>query len=108
MDKWTASLVALALGVLGLVPTGSVRAGFITFDVDAAGNPITAPTTFAEATALTDLYASLGVHFRGPGGNNGGAILNDANFAVKALSGRNFLAFDRTALLANGGTPTDP
>jgi hypothetical protein len=108
MDKWTTSLVALALGVLGLVPTGSVRAGFINFDVDAAGNPITAPTTFAEATALTDLYASLGVHFSGPGGNNGGAILNDANFAVKALSGRNFLAFDRTALLANGGTPTDP
>ena len=108
MDKWTASLVALALGVLGLVPTGSVRAEFINFDVDAAGNPITAPTTFAEATALTDLYASLGVHFGGPGANNGGAILNDANLAVKAMSGPNVLAFDRTALLANGGTPTDP
>jgi hypothetical protein len=108
MDKWTASFVALALGVLGFIPTGSARAGFINFDVDAAGNPITAPTTFAAATALNEPYASLGVHFSGPGGNNGGAILNDANFAVKALSGHNFLAFDRTAPLANGGTPTDP
>jgi hypothetical protein len=51
------------------------------------------------------------VHFRGPGGNDGGAILDQgSNFGVPALSGSNFLAFNRLteAGMADGGHPIDP
>ena len=69
----------------------------------------TAPPAFASTTALTDYYASLGVTFEGPGGRSGGAVLNQAgNFGVSALSGSNFLAFNRGAGLSGGGTPSDP
>jgi PEP-CTERM motif len=98
--------VALILALFGL--GADARAGFINFDTDANGNTINAPATFSSATHLTELYASLGVHFGGPGGNNGGAILDGSNFAVKPLSSPNVLAFDRGARLADGGTPTDP
>jgi hypothetical protein len=84
-------------------------AALINFDTDANGNPISAPCLFIETTRLTELYAPLGVHFSGPGGNNGGAILNECgNFGVSALSGSNFLAFNRDTTLSDGGVPTDP
>jgi len=45
----------------------------------------------------------------GPGGNNGGAILNEAaGFGVPAHSSPNFLAFNRLVTLADGGIPNDP
>jgi len=102
-------MAAAVLGTLGLVAASTAEAAFINFDEDANGNPIVAPTNFSSTTALTTLYTSLGVTFSGPGGNDGGAILDVAsNFGVPARSGRNFLAFNRGALLNDGGIPTDP
>ena len=81
----------------------------ITFDTDASGNPLTAPGTFFLTTPLTTLYAPLGVTFSGPTPSSGGAILDQsAGFGLNALSGTNFLAFNRFAGYANGGQPTDP
>lgn len=97
--------------VLALGPPlwGRAEAAFISFDTDPLGNPINAPTQFINATPLTELYASLGVHFSGPSINNGGAILHQASaFGVPARSGSNFLAFNRRSMLRDGGLPTDP
>ena len=81
----------------------------ITFDTDALGAPITAPSTFALTTALRETYAPLGVHFSGPTPDGGGAILNQgAGFGVNARSGVNFLAFSEGATLQNGGVPRPP
>ncbi|MCU0633463.1 MAG: PEP-CTERM sorting domain-containing protein [Gemmatimonadaceae bacterium] len=56
---------------------------------------VTAPCNFSQTTALTNLYAGLGVTF---GGTGGGAILNQCgNFGINARSGVNFLAFNTTA-----------
>jgi hypothetical protein len=102
-------MVLGAASILVLAGAGQARAGFINFDVDAFGIPINAPPDFAQTTALTNLYAPLGVHFSGPGTNNGGAILNQlANFGVNALSPPNFLAFNQFATLSNGGIPKAP
>jgi PEP-CTERM motif len=101
----------LAIGFFLIECAGRVEGGFINFDVDSAGNPINAPIFFSQTTHLTDLYAPQGVHFRGPGGNDGGAILDQgSNFGVPALSGSNFLAFNRLteAMMADGGHPIDP
>jgi hypothetical protein len=132
-DFRRAGCVMVLLGLIGLGGGTPVRAGsiLINFDTDASGNPITAPSDFNDATALTTLYAPLGVTFSGPGGNDGGAILNagaptpppDDNpggggppipdFGVFAHSGTNVLAFNRNAILpgddeSNGGVPRDP
>jgi hypothetical protein len=104
-------LLPLAVFLLRAGVPCQVEAGFINFDVDSAGDPINAPIFFSQTTHLTDLYAPLGVHFSGPGGNDGGAILNQgSNFGIPALSGPNFLAFDRLkeAAMADGGLPIDP
>jgi hypothetical protein len=95
--------------LLSLFLCAPARADFINFDHDAFGNPITAPNGFSQAIHLSELYVPLGVHFIGPGGNNGGAILNEGSgFGVPAHSSPNFLAFNRLATLADGGIPTDP
>ena len=98
--------------VLTLVGNVSAQAGTINinFDTDASGNPLSAPSEFAATTALTNLYTPLGVTFSGPGGNDGGAILNQSsNFSIGlALSQPNFLAFNSFAMLSDGGTPTSP
>jgi hypothetical protein len=84
-------------------------AATIDFDRDANNNVLTAPDAFMATVRLTELYAPFGVHFVGPGGLDGGAILNvDSNFGVSAHSGTNFLAFNRDATLSDGGKPTDP
>jgi hypothetical protein len=81
----------------------------INFDTDPNGLPITAPSAFSETKHLSELYASLGVHFGGPGDLDGGAILHqDSNFGVNARSGLRFLAFNRGAVMADGGVPRDP
>ena len=70
---------------------------------------VTAPCLFAETTHLSEQYAPLGVYFHGPGGNDGGAILNQCGgFGVSAASGVNFLAFNRDVHLSDGGVPKDP
>ena len=81
----------------------------INFDVDAGGNPITAPGSFSLSQPLRNEYSSLGVTFSGPGPLDGGAILNQSgNFGVQARSAPNFLAFNRASTMQNGGVPRDP
>ncbi|MDD2762032.1 MAG: hypothetical protein PHH11_17285 [Methylomonas sp.] len=93
----------------------------INFDNDASGNPISAPSLFSGATALTNLYADIGVNFSAlsrtqetstrirdgievtqaynvinPAATGMGAILDESsNFGSNAKSGDNFLAFNR-------------
>jgi hypothetical protein len=100
----------LVVGIALLGARAAVAAPVtINFDVDADGNPINAPPIFVDTTRLTTLYSSLGVTFAGPGGNDGGAILNQGgNFGVNALSAPNFLAFNINSLLADGGIPQGP
>jgi len=96
---------------LFVLACGAARANavVINFDVDANGNPITAPTGFLSQQPLRNEYASLGVSFSGPSSTDGGAILEQgANFGVPARSFPNFLAFNRAATMANGGLARDP
>jgi hypothetical protein len=66
----------------------------------------TAPLLFANAEPLADRYGSINVLFRGPTADGGGAILHqDSGFGVTAASGVNFLAFNETAEMKNGGIP---
>lgn len=114
---------AVAALALGLAAPATGRAGLITFDEPfVAGVPNSAPTTFAFASPLTQLYAPMGVHFAGPDAFSGGVILNDgsafgfADFGVTAHSGSNFLAFNRNATYGPpfpifsfpGGSASDP
>jgi hypothetical protein len=87
------------------VPVAVTSPGATVIDFD----DVSAPCTFVDTVRLTELYASLGVHFLGPGGKDGGAIVNKCgNFGVSPVSGDNFLAFNRTSNLSDGGTPKDP
>jgi len=96
-------LVKLLAAVLVAGVCAPAQAAFIDFD-DAP-----APSLFGDAVALTEAYAGLGVHFVGPAALDGGAILDqNGNFGVTAHSGRNFLAFNRGALMLDGGKPRDP
>ncbi len=105
--KLSIATIGTAFITLGTVNTA--QAGLINFDTDANGNPINAPSIFIDSTALTNLYAPLGVNFSGPAQLSGGSILNQSsNFGVSALSGSNFLAFNRGSILSDGGLPTDP
>jgi hypothetical protein len=99
-------LNALAAAAVFLISACSAQALFINFDTDAYGNAITAPGLFDLTSPLTELYAPLGVHFSGPIGGSGGAILNQSgNFGVPALSGENFLAFNRQSDVAYSVDP---
>ncbi len=47
--------------------------------------------------------------FQGPGGNDGGAILDQCgSFGVSGHSPPNFLAFNTGSALSNGGVPRGP
>ncbi len=86
-------VAALAVGLVGPVQAGTT----INFD-DAV-----APDTFRETNSLTEKYAGLGVHFAGPAGCVGGAILDwTGHFGVWAHSGQNFLAFSRGEAMLDG------
>jgi len=103
--RQTAAVTALLAAAV--VPVAN--AVIINFDTDAFGNPIIARCGFSQTTALRDLYSSLGVTFAGAAPNDGGAILDECgSFGVPALSGDNFLAFNRNAQMQDGGIPTDP
>ncbi len=88
----------------GSGPTGQEpQGGFINFD-DAPQ-----PCVFAETVALTTEYAAQGVVFSGPGGNDGGAVLDEcSNFGVTGYSPPNFLAFNTSAILSDGGVARGP
>lgn len=100
--------IAIGTAFITLGTISTAQASLINFDTDANGNPINAPSFFTNSTALTNLYAPLGVTFSGPVQLSGGSILNQSSsFGVNALSGSSFLAFNRGAILANGGLPID-
>ncbi len=70
---------------------------------------VSQPCGFSSATALRNEYQAVGVLFNGPGGNNGGAILNECGgFSVNGYSSPNFLAFNTSSTLSNGGMPRGP
>lgn len=70
---------------------------------------VMASPAFNQVTRLTNEYQALGVVFMGPGGNDGGAILDESSsFDVTGQSSPNFLAFNSGAILADGGTPQPP
>ena len=98
-NRTTVICTTIVLMVLGAAANATL------IDFEGTG----APSVFIGTTHLTELYAPLGVHFSGPGRLDGGAILNqDGNFGVNALSGTDFLAFNNTAVMSDGGIPTDP
>jgi subtilisin family serine protease len=75
----------------------------ITFD------DLNAPCFFAQTVRLTDNYLAYGVTFAGPGGNDGGAIIDECGgFGVSGHSSPNFLAFNTVATLQDGGIPRGP
>jgi hypothetical protein len=91
----TAVLIVLAVAAVAS-PSAAAQTTTITFDTNASGAPLSAPCVFVQTAPLTELYASLGVHFSGPGAGLGGAILNQCgSFGIPARSGTNFLAFNR-------------
>ncbi|MFO0827289.1 MAG: hypothetical protein U0572_03980 [Phycisphaerales bacterium] len=90
--------------VLALMSSALADSITISFDVDAAGHPLIAPALFDEASPMTETYAPLGIHFKGPGVEQGGTILNDSTFTIDAHSGSNFLAFSA----AEGGPFVTP
>jgi len=92
------TLIALAVAVAA--PAHAIN---ITFDE--AG---LAPNLFSNANPLRNEYAGLGVFFAGPTVLGGGAILNDITWNVQATSGRNFLAINQGAVMANGGIASLP
>jgi V8-like Glu-specific endopeptidase len=64
---------------------------------------------FELTTRLTTRYAEQGVIFEGPGGRDGGAVLNTcANLGISGHSGDNVLAFNSAASLSDGGVPQGP
>lgn len=68
------------------------------------------PCSFILTTALRNDFAALGVTFTGGSGpNDGFAILDQCgNFGVTGHSPPNFLAWNETATLSNGGIPKGP
>ena len=82
---------------------GGSSPGFVNFD--------DAPSTcsFSDTVATTNEYAAFGVTFSGPGGNDGGAVLDEcSNFGVTGYSSPNFLAFNTGASNSDGGVPQGP
>jgi hypothetical protein len=104
--KWQ---LTVALAILGASAMGAAEATTITFDTDAGGNPLAAPSLFVNTSVLRDLYAPLGVLFDGTANSDGGAILDQsANFGVNALSGDNLLGFNASGTTQDGDTPAAP
>ena len=82
---------------------GSQNGTLITFD------NMEAPCDFAQTTRLTTEFEGLGVIFEGPGGDDGGAVLNQCGgFEVSDFSPPNFLAFNCEAKMFDGGIPEGP
>lgn len=102
--------VAGQVQILNLAPASPAAlippppgATIINFD----GTP--APSLFADTTALRNEYAAQGVTFSGPGLNDGLAVLNEGGgFSVTGHTPPNFLAWNTSAFLLNGGIPKGP
>lgn len=69
----------------------------------------TEPCLFSGTTRLTNEFAAQGVVFSGPGGNDGGAVLDECSgFGVSGQSSPNFLAFNTAATMSDGGVAQGP
>jgi hypothetical protein len=69
----------------------------------------TQPCLFSLTSPLRTAYAAQGVVFAGGSALDGGAILNQCgNFSVTGYSPPNFLAFNSSTSMQNGGTPNSP
>lgn len=86
--------LAVALLFLALRPASSAT---IDFETNAVGVVISAPTLFSQATALTNLYAPLGVVWAG----NGAIMDQSGGFGVSGFSPKNFLAYNSAGTFAN-------
>jgi hypothetical protein len=94
-------------GVVAGVPAAGGFEASVPGDIDFDDG--TQPCNFDQTVALTTEYSGLGVVFSGPGGNDGGAILDECgSFGVSGYSPPNFLAFNTGAVLSNGGIPHGP
>jgi len=70
---------------------------------------VSAPCGFRDTVRLTNEYAALGIVFEGPGGNDGGAIVDECgSWSVSGHSSPNFFAFNSHAELSDGGIPRGP
>jgi hypothetical protein len=70
---------------------------------------ISAPCLFMDTVRLTNEYASLGVIFEGPSGNDGAAIVNECgNWSVSGHSSPNFLGINGDGMMSDGGRPIGP
>ena len=97
-----------ATGATG-VTTQTVGTQVINFDDAVAPDPNPAPCSFINTNALTERYASRGVHFAGPAAGSGGAILNQCgSFGVNGHSSPNFLAFNTGVNYSNGKPASGP
>ena len=68
-----------------------------------------APCAFAQTTAERNDFAGQGVTFTGPAANDGFAILDECgNFSVTGQSSPNFLAWNVSASLSDGGVARGP
>ncbi len=69
----------------------------------------TAPCLFVNAYPLHLRYSQFGVNFQSGANPNGGAIVDSCgNWGVSGFSSPNFLGFNTSATLANGGRPILP
>ncbi len=97
--RWTVLLVALA-GAPSALRAQPVEINF---------DDRVEPCAFIQTLPLRDRYAELGVTFEGRSPLDGPAILDTCgNFNIQPHSGKNFLAFHRTAPYPGGGVATDP
>jgi len=82
---------------------GGSSPGFVNFDDN------TEPCGFSATTRVTNEYAAFGVTFSGPGGNDGGAVLDEcSSFGVTGHSPPNFLAFNSGGVMSDGGFAIGP
>ena len=97
-------MLSLRLALCALLPAFAA-AQTVLLDFDAT----TEPCVFAQTVATTNQYAAQGVTFMGPGGSDGGAVLNECgSFGVSGHSSPNFLAFNTSSGLMSGGIPRGP
>jgi len=96
-----------AVLVAGVLAAGAGVAAAAAGTIDFDG--VTVPSLFAETIRTTNEFERLGVVFAGPGGLDGLAVLTEAgNFHVSGHSPANFLAWNHTAIMSDGGRATGP
>ena len=68
------------------------------------------PCGFISIMALTEQFASLGVHFAGPSASDGGGVIDECSgFGVTGHSSPNFLGFNiSSGGFSGGGNPVGP